>query len=480
MFIGREEQIADLKALCKKRIASLVTCRGRRRIGKSTLIKEFARRVDARFIHLEGLRPQKEYTNDTELRAFHDQLAAQTRLKHPVPENWTQAFVQLDRCIRAKERTVVLLDEISWFGHYDSTFADTIKVCWDNYWKQHDKLIVVLCGSVSSWIKDKIVDNSSFFGRRSIDVVVRELPLAQCVAFWGDKAKRLSSREIIDVLSVTGGVPRYLEEIDTSLSAADNIKRLCFTPNGILRTDFDDMFKDVITEQPTFSYHVLKALADGPMTVSEISKAIGTPKGGRISEALKRLVEAGLIASDSGKNPETGDDIAYLRYRIRDNYARFYLKYIEPVKSTIDDGRYAFKSLETLENWNTLLGLQFENLIVNNYGELIPHLHLSDVLLTSAAPYRKSPVPSRKQKGVQIDLLIQSRRTSYVIEIKRKNDISRSIISEVDEKVKALKRMKDVSIKTALVYAGQLAPIVEADGYFDAIIPIERILGLTE
>lgn len=478
MFVGREEQLKDLKALCEKRISSLVTCRGRRRIGKSTLIREFARQIKSCFIHLEGIRPQKGYANETELTAFHDQLSVQTDRELPIPRSWTEAFVQLDKCIRNNQRTVVLIDEISWFGHYDPTFADTVKVCWDNYWKNHDKLIVVLCGSVSSWIKDNIVDNSSFLGRRSLDVIVRELPLAQCVAFWGEKSKRLSAREIVDVLSITGGVPRYLEEINPSLSAAENIKRLCFTPNGILRTDFDDMFKDVITHQRNFSGNVLKTLVDGPKTVTEISKSIGMQKGGRVSDALDRLVEAGLVSDDTGKNPETGKAIAYHRYRLKDNYARFYLKYIDPVKTMIDNGSYAFKSLEALEHWNSVLGLQFENLIVNNYRELIPHLHLQDVLLTSAAPFRKTPVPSRKTRGCQVDLLIQSRRTTCVVEIKRKNEITRSIISEVADKVNAIKRPKDISIKTALVYSGCLAPIVEADGYFDAIIPIESLLGL--
>ena len=478
MFIGREDQLNDLKALCQKKTSSLVTCRGRRRIGKSTLIAEFARQTKARLIRLEGLRPNKDYTNETELTAFHDQLSAQTGRAQPIPKNWTEAFVLLDRCIRERERTVVLLDEISWFGHFDKTFADTVKVCWDNYWKRHDKLIVVLCGSVSSWIRENIVDNSSFLGRRSLDLIVRELPLAHCVAFWGKKATRLATREIIDILSVTGGIPRYLEEINPSLSAAENIKRLCFTPNGILRTDFEDMFNDVITHQRSFADRVLRSLVDGPRTISEISASLSTERGGRVTDTINRLVESGFVAADAGKDPETGKDLARQRYRLKDNYARFFLKYIAPVKTMIDSGRYAFASLDTLENWNTILGLQFENLIVNNYSELIPHLHLGSVLLTSAAPYRKSPVPSRNQKGCQIDLLIQSRRTTYIVEIKRKNEIDRSIITEVDEKAKRLKRNKDISIKTALVYSGSLAPIVEADGYFDAIVPVESLLGL--
>ena len=124
------------------------------------------------------------------------------------------------------------------------------------------------------------------------------------------------------------------------------------------------------------------------------------------------------------------------------------------------------------------MGLQFENLVVNNYGSLLPHLHLSDALLTSAAPYRKAAVPSRRQKGCQVDLLIQSKKTIYVVEVKRRREIERGIIDEVDAKVRCIKRPVGVSIRSALVYEGRLAPIVEADGYFDALVPIEKLLGL--
>ena len=116
MFFGREEQLGNLEALCGKRVASLVTCRGRRRIGKSTLIAEFARRINARFIHLEGVKPRPGYDNSTELDSFSEQLAAQVRRRVKKFSNWTEAFVRLDAAVSDDHWTVILLDEISWFG----------------------------------------------------------------------------------------------------------------------------------------------------------------------------------------------------------------------------------------------------------------------------------------------------------------------------------------------------------------------------
>ena len=125
------------------------------------------------------------------------------------------------------------------------------------------------------------------------------------------------------------------------------------------------------------------------------------------------------------------------------------------------------------------MGLAFENLVVNNYRMLLPLLHLDGVVITSAGPYlRRGTKGSRGRRGCQIDLLLQTRRTVCIVEVKRMKEISREIIADVDRKVRAIKRREGVSIRTALVYDGHLAPIAKADGYFDAIVPISKLLGL--
>ena len=500
MFYGRDELLDDLLALFRKRTSSLVTCRGRRRIGKSTLIEAFAGRADARFIRIEGLRPAAKLDNAAELAHFAAQLSAQTGCDATPPSDWLNAFLRLDRELGGMRRTVVLLDEISWMAHYDPTFAGTLKTVWDGHLKRHPKLVLVLCGSVSTWIRDHIVDDGTFYGRRSLDIVVPELPLSECVKFWGRTAERIDRREIVDVLSVTGGVPRYLEEIDPGATAAENIRRLCFRPKGVLREDFDEMFTDVITRQPTFTGRVLRLLVDGPRSAAEVAEAIGMERGGRVSDALEQLVESGLVSADEGNNPATGAAAREKRYRIRDNYARFYLKYIEPAKTVIDGGRFAFGGFDALDGWESVMGLAFENLVLNNWTRLLQPLHLEAAQIMSAAPWRRAGsraaaagTAGRKggrkaarrgargkedRKGVQVDLLLQTRRSLCVVEIKRRREIGREVIDEVAEKVRRLPRRDGMSVRTALVYEGALAPIVEADGYFDAIVPFRRLLGL--
>ena len=475
-FFGRDDLLESMKALWNKRAASLVTCRGRRRVGKSTLISEFARRSGAKLIKLEGLRPKPGMKIGDQLRFFVSQLAVQMGCCDDEVKDWLAAFARLDAQISDKGKTVVLLDEVSWMANFDLTFPEVLKVAWDNMFSQHRKLVFVVCGSVSAWIKKNVIDNGAYAGRRSYDFVVPELPLRECVKFWGNRVKRENLSDVIDVLSVTGGVPRYLEEIDPALSADENIRKMAFIPKSILASDFEEMFADVITGEPGLRAAILRTLCEGPKNVSEISGALGKERNGHLSDALVELTEAGFIAADEGVNPETGEDVQQMRYRIKDNYARFYLKYIEPRLKIIGKGGFKFVSLDQLTGWDSIKGIAFENLVIGNFRELLPRLGLERSLVISAAPFRKTSRKADGGSGVQIDLLLQTNRCVYVVEVKRQNKIGHEVIDEVDEKIHRIKHRKGIALKTALVYDGDLAKMVDADGYFDAVIDIADIV----
>ena len=481
MFVGREKELESLRLLLSKRTSSRVACRGRRRIGKSTLIEEFARRNGCRFIAIDGLLPREGMTNQVQLDNFAEKLSAQTGSDGTRISSWFEAFSRLDKAIDDAAWTVVLLDEVSWMGRYDPDFPAKLKSAWDTMLKRHDRLIVVVCGSVSAWIKRNILENTGFAGRFSRDIVVRELPLAQCKAFWGEAAARLAPSEILDVLSVTGGVPRYLEEVDPGLSANENIRRMCFERDGVLFNDFRAIFSQVFGEKSTQKRKILLTLMDGPRTCIDVAAALDVVRGGSLSETLDVLVDAGFVSKDEGYNPETGRKARTVKYRLSDNYTRFYLKYVLPHEMEILSDTYLFESLETLPGWDTVLGLQFENLVVNHFRELVKPLHLEGIPVLSAVPYEKRAAKKSEtsdSKGVQIDLLVQTRKSMYVVEIKRKGRIGESIESEVAAKVARLRHPKGISIRTALVYEGELAPVVRGNGYFDAIVSASDLLGM--
>jgi len=460
--------------LWEKRVASLVTCRGRRRVGKSTLIEEFAKRTAEHFIVIEGLAPRKGMSDRMQRQNFCERLAEQMGCDAMDASSWPLAFSMLDAVLPRKDRVVVLLDEISWMGGYDKDFPAYLKTAWDKKLKNHPNLVLVLCGSVSVWIADNILNSTGFVGRNSLDLEVRELPLHEAIQVVGPTADRMSPTEKLDILSVVGGIPRYLEEVRPSLTVDENVRRMCFIKQGLLFREFDETFSDVFGTRAEKRKAVLEVLAQGPMMASDIAERLGGIANGHLTRTLAELEYAGFVARETNLNAATGKRSRMERYRICDNYTRFYLHFIEPNRAAIGSGLFRYSSMEQMRGWDVQLGYQFENLIVNHVCDLFRHLGIERSLVLSAAPYLQRG--TKRGEGCQIDLLIQMRRTVYAVEIKRRREIGAEIMDEIAEKVRRLKVAPGVSVRTALVYDGRLSPRIEAEHGFDVIVPASRLL----
>ena len=474
MFVGRTEDLAQLEGLWEKRVASLVTCRGRRRGGKSTLIEEFAKRPADHFIAIEGLAPRKGMSDAKQRRNFCGRLSEQMGIDVGNASSWPLAFSMLNDALPKEGRVVVLLDEISWMGGYDKDFPSYLKAAWDKKLKNRKDLVLVLCGSVSAWIADNILNSTGFVGRNSLDLEIRELPLKEALQIIGPAADRMSSTEKFDILSVVGGVPKYLEEFRPSLTADENIRRMCFLKQGLLFREFDETFSDVFGHQAQKRRAVLEVLADGAMTAAEIADRLGGEANGHLSRTLGELEYAGFLARETNINAATGKPMRRERFRICDNYTRFYLHFIMPNRVAISNGLFAFSSIEQLRGWESQLGRQFENLVLNHVGDLFRFMGIERSLVLSAAPYVQNG--TKRGEGCQIDLLVQTRRTLYAVEIKRRREIGAEVMDEMRTKVERLKVAHGVSVRTALVYDGRLSPLIEAEKGFDILIPATRLL----
>lgn len=474
MFVGRDYQLELLSSVWEKESPSLVVVSGRRRIGKSTLVERFAERSRCQFIEIEGLPPDETMTNERQLANFCERLGRASGRDIPVAKNWAQAFDSLEKAVAGRGKIVVFLDEISWMGGYDEGFAGFLKNAWDMQLSKRKRLVLVLAGSVSAWIQKNILNSKGFVGRVSVDLTLTELSLSACRDFWGRRAAHVSMREMADVLSVTGGIPKYLQEMNPRLSADENIRRMCFLPEGYLFKDFDSIFSDVFGEGIAAKRRILDVLAEGSASVSELATAMSIEPNGHITDDLNDLIAAGFVAAGAGLNPITGTKVREVRYRLRDNYTRFYLKFILPRREAIRQGLYRFTDLESLPGWGGMLGLQFENLVVNNLASLCREIGLGRKLVTSAAPYARRK--SASCPGLQIDLLIQTPKSVYVVEVKRCNHIDASVEKEIAEKVARLGVGPDKSVRTVLVYEGKLSPAVEEDGFIDFVVPFRRLV----
>lgn len=180
LFVGRSQELKDLQRYLKKRSASLIVIKGRRRVGKSRLVEEFAR--DLTFYSFAGLLPDKKVTDQDQRNEFTRQLSEYFPEIEINANDWSNLFFFLSERTKTG-RIVILLDEISWMGSLDPTFLGKLKNAWDRHFKKNPELILILCGSASSWIEENILSSTGFLGRVSFTLTVEELPLKSCNQF---------------------------------------------------------------------------------------------------------------------------------------------------------------------------------------------------------------------------------------------------------------------------------------------------------
>jgi hypothetical protein len=470
-FIGRQRELERLLETTHKTSASFVVVRGRRRVGKSRLIEEFSRHFD-HYCVFTGLAPDKSTTAEHQLKEFSRQIARQFKTARGVYEDWSDAFWAVAERVQSG-KVLLFFDEISWMGSKDPTFLAKIKDVWDRRLKQNDRLVFVVCGSASSWIEENLLSSTAFVGRISYTLTLEPLPLADCDRFWPDT---ISTYEKFKVLSVTGGVPKYLEEIDPKQPAEDNIKRLCFARGGSLVEEFDLIFSDIFLRESEDYRRILEALCAGAKEVGEISDFLHRAVAGRIPEYLRELELAGFVARDFTWNLRTGEDGKLSRFRLRDNYLRFYLKYIQKNRHKIERENYALKSLGNLPEWNAMMGLQFENLVLNSRRQFHELLRINPQDIINENPFYQRK--TQRHAGCQIDYLIQTRFGGlYVCEIRfSKDPIGSTVLTELRTKIAALGRPKGISYRPVLVHVnGVTTDVVDSD-YFAAIVDAKDLL----
>lgn len=480
MFIGRKKEIGELRHIIERKMAGLVVIKGRRRIGKSRLVEEACKAY--RMITLSGLAPVQGVTAADQRHSFAQQMALQLHMPEPRSEHWEELFWHLaDRTKTG--RVVILLDEISWMAsdgpdRTDPLFLGFLKNAWDIYFKKNDDLTLVLCGSVSSWIEENILSGTHFVGRISLKIQLKELSLKECNEFWSNTKNRVSDFEKFKLLSVMGGIPSYLEKISSQWNAEENIRRLCFIQNGILVYEFKQIFTDIFGKKSELYKKILSSLVEKPMSdLSDIYTLLESGKQGVVSKYVNDLEQAGFIKRDYAFNFKTKTTSKNSVFRVCDNFIRFYLKYIEPNLHLIEQDRFEQTSLSTLKGWESIAGLQFENLIINNKALVLQQLniHASDVIFDNPFHQRTTT----KKQGVQIDYLIVDKfNTIWLCEVKfSKNPIGQSLISEIQKKMDRLDIGKNYSIRPVLIHVNGVTDELLAEQFFSSIIDFGNLLN---
>jgi AAA+ ATPase superfamily predicted ATPase len=307
-------------------------------------------------------------------------------------------------------------------------------------------------------------------------MTLEELPLYDCNQFWSVVKDDVSAYEKFKILSVTGGVPKYLEEIQSNLSAEENIKNLCFNKAGLLFNEFEQIFNDIFSSRSKAYKHIMQCIADNHYEYLEIYGKLEVEKSGLISEYLDELAKSGFIRREYTWHINNGKQSKLSRYCIKDNYLRFYLKCIAPNHNKIERDSYNNKSLALLPGWDGIMGLQFENLVLNNRETIQKILNIKPEDIIYDNPYFQKQ--TARQEACQIDYLIQTRfDTLYVCEVKfSKYPIKKEVVFEVQEKARKLKVPRNISRRAVLIHVNGVSEELIDCQYFSNIINFGQLL----
>ena len=475
-FVGRKRELDALRLLTRKRGASLVVITGRRRIGKSRLIDEFAAR-NARYrrVFISALAPGRGITPATQRAAFAEQLQLALELPQLRTASWFDLFVHLARGTE-RGRWLILLDEVSWMGSRSPDFLPKLKILWDQYLSKNPQLILVLCGSVSSWLDENILASTGFVGRVSLSLRVDELPLNDCNAFWGGVGERISAYDKLKLLAVTGGVPRYLEEIVAGESADENLRRLCFTPEGLLFREFDQIFSALFDRRASIYRDIVDALGDGHLTLQQLCDRLRRQKGGAMSRYLDELTLAGFVSRDFTWDIRRRIESKLSRFRLKDNYLRFYLRQVRPNRRRIEARRMKPLPVTAIPGWDAMMALQFENLVLHNREAIWHRCGVSASEIELDGSYFQST--TKRQRGCQVDYLIQTvHGPLYVCEIKySRKRLGRAVEDAVREKIRRLALPRHCSVLPVLVHVGEVSESIGTGDFFARVVDFTELL----
>jgi uncharacterized protein len=471
-FIGRKKELERLEALHKKATPNLVVIKGRRRVGKSRLIHFFAsKQKQNKLWDFAGLAPQEGMSEKSQLDHFARQLATHLQLPPFTFQDWSDAFHYLSSYIKSHD--MILFDEISWMGSKDPSFIPKLKAWWD---KQQQPIMVVFCGSVSTWIEENILKSTAFFGRINLTISLEPLSIPDANKLLRASGFQGSDYDTYKLLSILGGIPWYLEQITPGETADTLIKKLCFEKDGLLVLEFSRIFHDIFNGKGTSYKKILDSLKEGTKTLAEVRKITGFPHSGTLSSLMEHLIIAGFVQKQSLWSFKNDKLLKQSLYRICDPYMRFYLKLIEPQQNTIDLHGFQNMALSSVPGFEAHMGLQLEQLLLQNRNILLKAIGINPVDIVAQGPFRQSKTTTKR--GCQIDYLVQTKtKNLFICEFKfKRRELGADIIAQVQKKVTALKVPKGFATIAVLFHMGGVSAHVATSNYFYRIIDIADFL----
>lgn len=406
LFVGRIEEKKILEKARLSQEAELVAVIGRRRVGKTYLIRSaYKNHIKFEMTGIQNGSLAEQLQHFTNRLNFH----VKPTIPFQVPANWLDAFQVLSvyfDSVNLAEKIVLFFDELPWIATRRSGFLKAFGLFW-NSWASQNNVVIVICGSAASWMIQKVVrDKGGLHNRITKRIQLEPFNLAETQAYFNSKSFNLDPYQIVQIYMALGGIPHYLKEVTGGQSAAQNIDRIFFSRGGFLKEEFSLLYPALFenSEQHVKIIKLLGAKWQG-LTRKELIEEGKFSDGGSVSKILEELIYSGFIKTfyNYGKRKKG------VIYRLMDEYSIFYLKFIEN-KRLEEKGMWKkFSQTQTYKIWT---GFAFENVCLKHISQIKKALGISGVY-SETSTYLSKQVEGRS--GIQIDLLVD--RNDHVINL---------------------------------------------------------------
>lgn len=407
-IVGRDREIQQLQTAIDSDKAELVAVYGRRRIGKTYLIKEF---FGGKFdFYATGI---FEGNKQVELAAFCDMLHQKSKTPLPKISNWMEAFTALREYLKGlrKKRIVVFLDELPWFDVPSGQFLKSFEWFWNSWGSTQDNLKLIVCGSATTWMTDKFISaKGGLYNRTTERIYLAPFNLAESEALLRQNGVEWDRSLILDAYMIFGGVPLYLSMLKKNLSLDANIDELFYREGAPLRNEYDFLFRSLFKDSDYYM-RIVDAISKKNigLTRTDIVKEAKTSNNGTLTKALKNLITCDFIRKYNGFKKKERDSI----YQLTDLSILFYKRFVE---------RYYGKDTH---HWTNTIdsparrvwtGIAFEQVCLLHVPQIKQALGIAGVQ-TEVSSWRYAG--NEYTDGVQIDMLIVRRdKTINLCELK--------------------------------------------------------------
>ena len=428
-IIGRNLEQALLKEAIDNDKSELIALYGRRRIGKTYLIREYFK--TSIVFEMSGLFGG---SLKDQLETFSKELVKRTkRTELETAKSWFQAFTMLESYLdkfKSESKKVIFIDEFPWIATPKSKFLMAFENFWNTYCTKRNDLIVVICGSAASYMVQKIIKNKGGLHNR-ITRKIRLLPfnLYETEAFLLKNGMKFTRYDVIQIYMTLGGVPHYLEKLSKGLSASQNIDKLCFSKDGVLNDEFNQLFASLFDDSERHM-KLIKTLAKSNkgLTRNELINQSKISSSGDFTSKLEELIESGFVTD----YPYYQNKKQLTLYRLSDEYSRFYLKFIDNNKN---GGAGTWQKLYTTQSYLSWSGFAFETLCLKHIQQIKKALRIDAIYTTSSSWFNEN---------AQVDLLIdRSDNVMQLCEMKFYNavfTIDKSYYLNLKNKIAALQQ----------------------------------------